>query len=614
MTTPISSTIAIIGNPNCGKSALFNVLTGLKQKVANYPGATVERHSGPILSHNNITLIDLPGTYSLTPRSMDEEISRKVLMGEMKGEAQPNAIIAVVDATNLAQQLRFILEIKQLGLPMVLAMNMTDLAARDNIIIDSKALSEKLGIPVVETVAVRKKGVKELAEVAAKASGKARSEATSVFKDLKTLQKEARALAKSVTLSEGMEHKATRTLDKILLNPILGPIILFGLLFLMFQSVFSWAEVPMGMIEDGIAYLQGVSANNLGDGFFASFINDGILAGVGSVIVFLPQIIILFTFILVLESTGYMARAAFLMDRLMSAVGLNGRAFIPLLSGFACAIPAMMAARSISNERDRLTTIMITPLMTCSARLPVYTVLIAAFIPDRTVGGVFNMQGVVMFSLYMFGIVSALIVAAVLKRTVTKGPKQPFLMELPKYQIPNLRMVLMGLIQRAGLFLRRAGTLIMMITIALWIFAIFPAPPEGATEPAITYSLVGILGSYLEVIFAPLGFNWEMSVALVPGLAAREVAVAALGTVYSLSGNEAMIEQGLVTVLRNSWSLPTAFSFLAWYVFAPMCLPTIAVAKRETGGWKWALFMLGYMFTLAYLAAFITYRVALALV
>lgn len=601
------SVIAVVGNPNCGKSALFNALTGLRQKVANYPGATVERRSGDLDGHSGLLLIDLPGAYSLHARSVDEEVTQQVVTGSHEVEAKPDAILSVVDATNLGQHLRFVLELRELGIPMVVALNMTDLAARERIAIDVAALSDQLGVPVVETVAVRKKGLDDLKLALRKVILAPPPSPIDVGTTIRERQRAARKIAATATVSEGVGHKTTRYLDRILLNPVLGPLTLFGLLFMMFQAVFSWAETPMDMIEGGIGALQSFFASNLSEGLLQSFLNDGILAGVGAVVVFLPQILILFLFILVLESTGYMARAAFIMDRLMSSVGLNGRAFIPLLSSFACAVPGIMAARSIANERDRLTTILISPLMTCSARLPVYTVIISAFIPNRDVGG-FGLQGLVMFALYIAGILAALVVAAVLKRTIAQGKADTFMLELPKYQSPNIRFVLIGLYERARIFLRRAGTIILISTVVLWMLAIYPVAPEGATEPDIAYSFVGMIGSALEVLFAPIGFNWEISVALVPGMAAREVAVAALGTVYSLSGSEEMIEAGLVSVLNSAWSLPTALSFLAWFVFAPQCLSTIAVTRRETGGWKWPGFMVAYLFALAYGASFVTFQ------
>jgi ferrous iron transport protein B len=607
--------IALVGNPNCGKSALFNALTGLKQKVANYPGATVERRTGPLLDNDTIELIDLPGSYSLTPRSPDEEVTRNILFGTQENEAKPDVILCVVDATNLAQHLRFTLELKSLGIPMILALNMSDLAAREQIQINADKLSTKLGIPVIETVAVRKKGLENIKTNIQNIIADNEGTTIDTWDSVAARQKAARRLAADVTISEGIGHKTSRTLDKIFLHPFLGLVILFSLLFFMFQAVFSWSEVPMGLIEDGIIVLQGVVSANLSEGFIASFLSDGILGGVGSVIVFLPQIIILFAFILTLESTGYMSRAAFLMDKLMASVGLNGRAFIPLLSSFACAIPGIMAARAIANPKDRLTTILIAPLMTCSARIPVYTVIIGAFIPNTTVGNSFvGLQGLVMFGLYLMGIVSALIIATVLKRTIAKGTATSFLLELPKYQAPNFRFIMVGLIERSRLFLRRAGTVIMGATVILWALASYPNAPTGSDKPDVYHSFAGMIGRALEVIFAPIGFNWEISIALVPGMAAREVAISSLGTVYSLAGSEEAIETGLIDMLNGLWSLPTALAFLAWYIYAPQCLSTIAVTRRETNGWKWPIFMTGYLFVVAYIAAFITYQLSSALI
>jgi ferrous iron transport protein B len=602
-----------VGNPNCGKSALFNALTGLRQKVANYPGATVERRSGELLHDKSIEIIDLPGAYSLDPRSLDEAVTRDVLMGTHTIERKPDAIICVVDATNLAQHLRFAIELRSLGLPMVLALNMLDLAEREQIAIDSQKLAEKLGIPVIETVAVRKRGLEDLKAQVTTALENNTLKPVDFGDTLKLRQKAARKIAADVTVSEGVGHKATRSIDKLLLHPVAGMAILLALFFVMFQAVFSWAGPPADMLEEGVGILQTFFAANLPDGMLLSLLNDGVLAGVGAVVVFLPQIILLFLFILILESTGYMARAAFLMDKIMSVAGLSGRAFIPLLSSFACAVPGIMSARAISNERDRLTTILIAPLMTCSARWPVYTVIISAFIPNTTVLGGFGLQGLVFWGLFIFGAAFAILTAAILKRTVTKGQADTFMLELPKYQAPNMRFVLIGLYEKARVFLRRAGTIILISTVILWALAQWPVAPEGATAPDVTYSLVGILGRWLEVIFAPIGFNWEISIALVPGMAAREVAISALGTVYALQGSEEMIEAGLVSTLNGLWSLPTALSFLMWFVFAPQCLSTIAVTRRETGGWRWPMFMVVYLFGLAYVASFITYQVASAL-
>ncbi len=609
--------IALVGSPNSGKSSLFNALTGSRQKVANYPGVTVERRSGKYTTKNdqNIVLIDLPGIYSLKDRTLDERVSREVITGVHTSESRPDILLCVADSTNLRVHLRLVLELKHLGLPVILALNMHDMAERDGIDIDPEILSRELGIPVVTTIAVRSGSLDGL-----------KTQLSNSITDLippkdavqapttRELQKQARTLAKTAIISEGIHHKVTRELDKILLHPVLGIIIFFITLFGMFQLVYFWAETPMSLIEQGFLALRGIISGLLPDNWLRSLLVHGVIAGVGSVLVFLPQILILFTFILILEATGYMARAAFIMDRLMALVGLNGRAFIPLMSSFACAIPGIMATRTIEHHRDRLTTIMIAPLMTCSARIPVYALLIGAVVPNNPViFGLFGLQGLVLFGLYLAGIISALIVAAVLKMTLTKGAAQPFLMELPKYQLPVLKHLLINLWERARIFLKRAGTIILYSAIGLWVLAQYPKKPLGATEPDIYYSYAGTLGRALQYIFEPLGFNWEMSIALIPGMAAREVAIGALGTVYALQGSEDQIAQGMRTVIQNSWSLPTAFAFLAWYVFAPQCLATLATVRRETNSWGWTSFMTIYLFALAYLAAFIVNNVAIAL-
>lgn len=615
--TPREIKVALVGSPNCGKSSLFNSLTGSSQKVANYPGVTVERRSGKYTTNDNqqILLLDLPGIYSLKDRTLDERVSREVITGVHKSESRPDILLCVADSTNLRVHLRLVLELKHLGLPVILALNMQDLAKRDGITIDPRALSRDLGIPVVSTVAVRSGSLDALkTELARSITNLAPAQDAVPAPGTRELQKRARKIADVAIISEGTHHKITRQLDKVLLHPFLGIIIFFITLFGMFQLVYFWAEAPMTLIENGFRALQGLISAYLPDNWFRSLLIHGIIAGVGSVLVFLPQIVILFTFILLLEATGYMARAAFIMDRLMAMVGLNGRAFIPLMSSFACAIPGIMATRTIENHRDRITTIMIAPLMTCSARIPVYALLIGAVVPNKSVFfGVFGLQGLVLFGLYMVGIVSALIVAAVLKKTLTKGVAQPFMMELPKYQLPVLKHLLINLWERARAFLKRAGTIILYSSIALWALAQYPNKPIGATEPDIYYSFAGILGRYLQYVFEPLGFNWEMSIALIPGMAAREVAIGALGTVYALQGNEDQIEQGMRAVIQNSWSLPTAFAFLAWYVFAPQCFATIATVRRETNSWGWTSFMTGYLFILAYGAAYGVNKITAAL-
>ncbi len=609
-----SPVVALVGNPNAGKTSLFNALTGSRQKVGNYPGVTVERKAGRLALPDGrvCDLIDLPGTYSLNPRSPDEAVTRDAIFGRIAGERPLDAIVAVIDATNLRNHLRFVLELQALGLPLVVALNMVDLAARDGIIIDAARLSALLGLPVVETVAVRKRGLEALGSELAASIGDAPPVLPTVMPgDLKALQKRARQLCSAVETASGAARRWSQRIDLVALHPLAGPLLLAAILFFMFQAVFSWAEAPMGWIEAGIAALQALLAQRLPDGVLLSLLNDGVLAGVGAVVVFLPQILILFAFIIALEQSGYMTRAAFLMDRLMARVGLNGRAFIPLLSSFACAIPGIMATRTIDSPRDRLTTILIAPLMTCSARLPVYAVVIGAFIPARDIGP-FGLQGLVLFLLYLAGILGALVAAWALRRTVTKGAAPPFLMEMPKYQWPAARDLALGLYGRATAFLSRAGTIILASTIALWALASWPQPPANGKLPAIEYSLAGRIGAALEPIFAPIGFNKEIAIALVPGMAAREVAVSALGTVYALQGVDEEHADGLIAQLRAAWPLPTALAFLAWFVFAPQCISTLAITRRETASWRWPIFMFTYLFVAAYVAAGITYHLAVA--
>ncbi len=610
--------VALVGNPNAGKTSLFNALTGSRQKVGNYPGVTVERKMGRLAlpDGRSVRLIDLPGTYSLTPRSPDEAVTRDVVLGAQAGEARPDAIVAVIDATNLRNHLRFVLELRRLGLPMVVALNMVDLAERDCTTIDVARLSSILGLPVVPTVAVRRRGLGEIGAALAPLLTGAVPPPADTAADLVLLQREARVIAATVTTQVGVARAWSARLDAIALHPVAGPVLLGCLLFLMFQAVFAWAQVPMDLLSAGVDHLQKLVTAALPAGDLRSLLVDGILHGVGSVVVFLPQILILFFFILCLEQSGYMTRAAFMMDRLMARVGLNGRAFIPLISSFACAIPGIMAARTIAEPRDRLTTILIAPLMTCSARLPVYAVIIAAFIPNRPVAGVLGLQGLVMFGLYVAGVGGALVAAWVLRRTVTRGPTPTFLMEMPKYQWPAPRDIGIGLYQKAWAFLARAGGIILVSTVALWALATWPKPPapgsSGATLPAIDYSVAGHIGATLEPLFRPIGFNKEIALALVPGMAAREVAISALGTVYSLDA-DAEHPEGLVQRLHAAWTLPTALAFLAWYVFAPQCLSTLAVTRRETGGWKWPGFMFAYLFAMAYVGAGATYWAARAL-
>ena len=610
--------VALVGNPNSGKTALFNALTGAHQKVANYAGVTVERKEGQIraASGRTMSVLDLPGTYSLRARSPDEEVTRDAVLGRLAGETPPDVVVCVADATNLRLVLRLILELKAVGRPMVLALNMYDIAQRQGLRIDLERLRAELGVPIITTVATRKRGIDDLvaaiedrAAVAAVTESQWRSPDAA---ELRAAAREAERIMKACVRPPERPDTLTGRIDSVLLHPVGGLLVLFALLFVMFQAVFSWAAPAMDGIEAGIAWLGGLVANVLPDGLLQSLIVDGIISGVGSVLVFLPQILILFLFIIALEDFGYMARAAFLMDKIMGGAGLHGRAFIPLLSSFACAIPGVMAARVIDSRRDRLTTILVAPLMTCSARIPVYTLIIAAFIPNETVWGFANLQGLVMFGLYAAGIVSALIVSLLIRKVFWRGAVEPFMMELPAYKTPDLRSVGFNLWLRAKIFLNRAGRIILPLVIILWVLATFPYPPENATLPAIDYSFAGMIGRALEPIFAPIGFNWQMVIALIPGMAAREVAVAALGTTYAIADAENATGL-LASTLASHWSLATALSFLAWYIFAPQCVATLGVVRRETNSLKWTWIMIGYMFGLAYLASLVTYHVAVAL-
>jgi ferrous iron transport protein B len=612
---------ALVGTPNSGKTALFNALTGSRQKVANYPGVTVERKAGVLQtpSGRKVHLIDLPGTYSLRGRSPDEEITRDVVLGRLVSETAPDLLLCVADATNLRVALRLVIELKRVGRRLMLVLNMIDIARRRGIDIDLDRLSAELGVPVVTSTAVRRGGTEELLRrMDEMADGRSEPPGENTWKpltagELRAAQREAdRIIAGAVGMPARPDTVSARV-DAVLLNPVAGLAILLGVLFVMFQAVFAWAKPVMDLISSGFDTLGAAVHDTLPAGLLQSFIQNGVIAGVGSVIVFLPQILILFFFILMLEDLGYMGRAAFLMDRIMGGAGLHGRAFIPLLSSFACAIPGIMATRVIDNRRDRLTTILVAPLMTCSARIPVYTLIISAFVPATQVWGWVSLQGLVMFGLYAAGIMSALGVSFVAKHLfLRENYTPPFMLELPAYKLPSVRSVAIGLYTRAKMFLQRAGTTIFFMMVVIWFLASFPRPPEGAEGPAINYSLAALIGDALAPVLAPVGFNWQINVALVPGMAAREVAVAALGTVYSIEGGKEAAEQ-IGEALAGKWSLATALALLVWYIFAPQCASTLAMIRRETGSWRWMAITFGYMLALAYVAAFVTYNVAVAL-
>lgn len=602
--------LALVGAPNSGKTTLFNGLTGGLARTANFSGTTVETRIGRLETSGGaiVDVIDLPGIYGLEARSTDERVALDAIQGKREGAPAPDAMILVADAAHLRTHLHTVLQLKDLGRPVILALNMMDLAERDGLKLDLAKLEERLGVPVVPTRATRRSGraelIKKIEEVFASGQVSAAAAPTHAPEDLPGLQKRARQIADEVIVHEPAMNRFTRQADKVLLHPVSGPLVLVAVLFLVFQSVYAWATPLMDGIEAFFAWVQGIVEPRLGDGYLRSFIIDGVINGVGSVVVFLPQIVILFAFILFLEASGYMARAAFLMDELMLRVGLNGRAFIPLLSSFACAIPGIMAARTIEEERDRITTIMVAPLMTCSARLPVYTLLIGVFIPAQMVGP-FNLQGLVLFALYMIGIVSAVTVAFVLRRTATKGPTQALIMELPTYKLPAMRDFFLGLFEKAWAFLKRAGTIIFGTTVLLWFLATFPNAGGG-----LDGSFAGIIGRFLQPIFAPIGFNLEMVVALIPGMAAREAAISSLGLIYSLGSDVDETSQALQVTLANAWTLPMSLSFIAWYVYAPQCFATLATVRRETNSWKWTAFMFSYLIALAYVASMATYWIA----
>jgi ferrous iron transport protein B len=613
--------LALVGNPNCGKTALFNLLTGSRQKVANYAGVTVERKEGRLVapSGRSYALLDLPGAYSLTPASLDEAITRDLCRGFYPGEPAPDVLVCVVDATNLRLHLRFVLEVRALGRPMVVALNMADAAQRRGIRIDREVLERELGVPVVETVAVRRNGARTLIDrlevIAAKPHPPADAATGPVdAHDTAALHAETRRLLSLAVSMPSRTAHLDDALDRWLLHPLVGLLTLAVVMFLIFQAVYAWATPMMDAIEAATGWLGGVVGETLPPGPLNSLLVNGIIAGVGSVIVFLPQILILFAFILALEESGYLPRAAFLLDRLMSGAGLSGRSFIPLLSSFACAIPGIMATRSIQDPRDRLATIMVAPLMTCSARLPVYALLIGAFIPQQQVWGVMNLQGLVLFALYLAGILSALAVSFVMKKWRRDKSEHALMLELPSYRMPHPRDLLIGLYERAMIFLKRVGGIILSLTILLWFLLSFPAPPEGAIGPAIDYSFAGRIGHALTAVFAPVGFNWQICIALIPGLAAREVAVSSLATVYALSAaDDDAATQALTPIISDGWSLATALSLLVWFIYAPQCISTWATIRRETNSWRLMAINAGYLFALAYFASFVTYQVAVLL-
>lgn len=611
--------VGLVGLPNCGKTALFNALTGLRQKVANYPGVTVERVESVLRADwgSQFRILDLPGAYSLNPQSDDERVTHDVLVGTASASARPDVLIVVADATNLRLHLTFVLEILQLGYPVCCALNMMDLAASAGMKFDVNALSQALGCPVIPVSATKQEGLTPLAQTVNDLLVRTRDVEPEIRwspasrEDIIKRRKKVEDILRRVVVVPGNPSERTAKIDGFLLHPFIGPIVLLAVILGIFQAVFSLGAIPADAIDGLVGSFASYTRAHMPASLLTDLLTDGIIAGVGAVLVFLPQILILFAALLLLEDSGYMARAAFLMDRLMGRVGLSGRSVLPLVSGFACAVPAIIGSRSIQSRSQRLATILITPLMTCSARLPVYTLLIAAFIPSVTILGAFNLQGLVLAGLYLAGTLSAFAFAAALKFFNVMGSGGHFVLELPTYRVPSLRTVLRGLYERAVAFLVRAGTLILSIMVLLWAISTFPQPPQDAREPAIHYSIAGRLGHVIAPVLEPVGFNWKISVAMIPGFAAREVLVSALSTVYAVEAKGDEDSSALTERIKEDWSLPTALALLAWYIFAPQCLATFAVMQRETRSWKWTLVSFSVLLIVAWLAAFVTYRTAL---
>ncbi len=622
------SYIALVGSPNSGKSSLFNLLTGGRQKVANYPGVTVERKEGRIktAAGPSIKILDLPGTYSLQATTLDEAVTRDVLLKGHFEKIPPSLLVAVADATNLERSLGLVLELRELGIPTLLALNMMDLANRRGFNINLKILSKELGIPVIPTVAKRKRGVGQLREEIEKkakefigaAHGTPKVSLGSEYFDrspkdrLQGRFKEIDRILAAAQMETLQPHHWTEKIDRFVLHPIWGTVLLYAVLALIFQGIFNWATYPMDWIEQGVTALGAWVRHVLPEGFLRSLLVEGVLAGVGSVIIFLPQILFLFFIILLLEDSGYMARAAFLMDRHMRRVGLHGRAFLPLLSSFACAIPGIMSTRTMEHKRDRIVTILVAPLMACSARIPVYTLLIAAFIPNKVLWGPFRLQGMVMLFLYLIGAIVGFVMAWGIRKIFFRGPAPAFLLELPTYKVPNFRNICSGMFERAKIFLRRAGTIILAAAVVLWFLSSYPKPPEGRTGDVnpITYSAAGRFGKIIEPVIKPLGFDWSIGIGLLTGVVAREVIVSSLATIYSVeAGDEGLVQNRLSEIIQSRWSVATGLSLLVFFVFAMQCLSTLAVVRRETNSWRWPVFMFTYLTALAYGFAFLTYRI-----
>ncbi|NNE65286.1 MAG: ferrous iron transport protein B [Pyrinomonadaceae bacterium] len=637
--------VALAGNPNAGKTTLFNALTGLRQKVANYPGVTVERVEGFWKSKSDDVqprVIDLPGLYSLDATSTDELIARNVLRGQMTGFPRPDVVVVVADASNLERNLYLVTQLTEFDVPVVVALTMLDLAASHGLVIDSGKLQDLMGIPVVPVNVKRKIGLNELREAVLNARSAATAQAS-------TEPRESESIHLSLSDNEGANARIfqryafiadvyqqavssndtsdapafSEKLDSILTHRFFGLLILVMILLVVFQAIFSWATLPMDLLDAGFGSLGAFVSDALPEGIITDLIVDGVIAGVGGILIFLPQILLLFLFISVLEDSGYMARAAFLLDKLMSRFGLHGKAFLPLMSSFACAIPGIMATRTIENKRDRLATILIAPFMSCSARLPVYALMIAAFFSGKTVLGFVSLGAVLMLAMYALGIGVAIVAGFVFKKTILKSPPPPFVMELPPYRLPNIRTVFQNMLSRSWLFVKRAGTIILLISIVLWGLMYFPRSDSPASSDQdktasaqLENSYAGALGKTIEPVIKPLGFDWKVGVAIVASFAAREVLVSTLSIIYNVGEDGDEESPTLIKAIRDAkktdgnpvWTPLSALSLMVFFVLAMQCMSTLAIVRRETNSWGWVAFMFGYMTVLAYAASFLTYQ------
>jgi ferrous iron transport protein B len=607
-TFPSSATapksIAVIGPPNSGKTTLFNRLTGLRQKVANFPGVTVEQHTGiaELPDGRQIQLIDLPGVYSLQPRSEDEQVAHDVLTGQRSDTPKPEAVLLVLDSTNLGRHLMLAAPILALGLPTLVILNMADDLRSRGGRLDLGALSAELGAPVALISARQGEGIERVHEFLAGVMPKPAPKELPVLADVPKCRAWAGKVSGQAAYRPPIPPKWTRRLDRVFLHPVLGPAVFLAVVVVVFQTIFGVADPSKELIDRLLQVSGNWLTTILPAGPLRSLLIEGVWTGVGSVLAFLPQVLCLFFFIGILEDSGYLARAALIADRTMARVGLQGKSFIPLLSAYACAVPAIMSTRTIENKRDRIATILIAPFMTCSARFPVYALIIAAFIPNRRLLGVFlSTQTAAMIGLYVLGFLMAVLTAKVLKSSVLKSGRSPFLLEMPSYRWPTVQSIGLRLVDRAKVFLRRAGTVILLVTVLLWVMA--HVPTQGGHAPEIADSLAGTVGRTIEPVIKPLGFNWKIGIGLITSLAARETIIATLGTIYGMDPKSH--EAGLQAALHQDLTPGGAFALLVFFAFAMQCISTIAVVRRETGGWKWPAFQFAYMSVVAYVGAFL---------